>query len=433
MKIEVNITKEPTKEPISFEIVDMSKKKYSEVKIYIPKKKGRKSVAPGDKWYVYFYWRDPETGKMNIKCKYYRGINQKKTVAEREEVAKAYQRSYQMLLEQGWNPLKNKIKNQRSSPKKQKHTLKSAIEYALAIKIRNTKESTARDYKFRSQFFLDWADVNFKSGLPLEQFKLEDFYQFMDYLELDYINKASGERLSNTSIDNTRRVISALFTELKNKRLIDTNFVKGIPKLKSEPLKNRPFTHSQLIEIKKYLEEHDPYLIQFISFLLYPILRPIEITRLKVRDLNTEDWILGVETKTEAFSYRKIITKMQPIIGQMELKGYPGSYSLFTNENKPSIWLPKQEKSKVNHFTNRFKKVKKALGYGKEYGLYSFRHTAIGDLYNSKQAEGIPEQQIIYDLMPITRHKSEAGLRNYLRNIKIALPADHSDIYTIDF
>ncbi len=102
MKIEVNITKEPTKEPISFEIVDMSKRKYSEVKIYIPKKKGRKSVAPGDKWYAYFYWRDPETGKMNIKCKYYRGINQKKTVAEREEVAKAYQRSYQMLLEQEW-------------------------------------------------------------------------------------------------------------------------------------------------------------------------------------------------------------------------------------------------------------------------------------------------------------------------------------------
>ncbi|MCC4227417.1 hypothetical protein [Zunongwangia profunda] len=236
-----------------------------------------------------------------------------------------------MLLEQGWNPLKNKLNTQRSAPKKQNHTLKSAIKYALEIKLKNTKESTALDYKVRSQFFLEWADINFKSGLPIDKFKLEDFYQFMDYLELDYVNKSSGKRLSNASINNTRRVISALFTELKNKRFIEHNFIKGIPNLKSDPLKNHPFTHSQLIEIKDYLKEHDPYLIQFISFLLYPILRPIEIIRLKIKDLNTNDWILGVETKTEAFSYRKIITKMQPVIRDMKIEDYPGHFHLFTN------------------------------------------------------------------------------------------------------
>jgi hypothetical protein len=35
--------------------------------------------------------------------------------------------------------------------------------------------------------------------------------------------------------------------------------------------------------------------------------------------------------------------------------------------------------------------------------------------------------------MPITGHKSEAGLKNYLRNIKIALPPDHSEIYSLEF
>ena len=255
----------------------------------------------------------------------------------------------------------------------------------------------------------------------------------MDYLELDYKNKKTGKRLSNTSIDNTKRVISALFSELKKKRLITNNFIKDIPKLKAEPLKNRPFSHSQIVKIKQYLEKEDPYLIPFIAFLMYPLLRPIEVTRLRVKDLNTEDWILGVETKTEAFSYRKIIKKLQPVVEKMNIENCPGSYYLFTLHDRPGEWETKKEASKVTHFSNRFKKVKAALGFGEEYGLYSFRHTSIGDLYNEFQKKGLSEQEIIFKLMPITRHKSEGGLRNYLRNIKIALPADHSDIYSIDF
>lgn len=68
-----------------------------------------------------------------------------------------------------------------------------------------------------------------------------DFYQFLDYLQLEYVNKKTGKNISNTSIDNTKRVISALFTELKNKKLIEYNFIKDIPKIKSKPVKKQTF------------------------------------------------------------------------------------------------------------------------------------------------------------------------------------------------
>lgn len=167
--------------------------------------------------------------------------------------------------------------------------------------------------------------------------------------------------------------------------------------------------------------------------MIYPLLRPREICRLKIEDLNTRDWILGVETKTENRSYSRIIEKMKPAIETMKIDGFPGGYSLFTPENKPGVWETSREDSKAIYFSRRFGKVLKGLGFGKEYSLYSVRHSAIGDLFHGKQKEGLSEREIIYQLMPLTGHKSEAGLRNYLRDIKSVLPPDHSDIYTINF
>ena len=181
------------------------------------------------------------------------------------------------------------------------------------------------------------------------------------------------------------------------------------------------------------MKKNDPYLIDFISFIIYPLLRPREIIRLKVRDLNTKDWVMGVETKTEDYSYSRIIDKIKPIINRMDIDNMPGDYDLFTPEGKPGVWEASKESYKVGTFSRRFKKVKRKLGFGDEYGLYSFRHTAIGDLYNSLQASGMGEREILVKLMPITGHHSESGIRNYLREIKSALPPDHSEIYTINF
>jgi len=73
------------------------------------------------------------------------------------------------------------------------------------------------------------------------------------------------------------------------------------------------------------------------------------------------------------------------------------------------------------------------MGFGKDHTLYSVRHTAIWGLYNDLQKQGKNECEIVQNLMPIIGHKSEAGLRNYLREIQVVIPPDHSDIYDFDF
>jgi integrase len=401
------------------------KKRYSIPKVYIPKTQGSPDLEK--RWHVYFYWRTHKDGILDKKFTYTKGINRVKTLGERKKAATALKDAVHVILERGFNPTQKSIVKATSD-----FSISEALDRALLIKSKTRKQPTIDGYEFHLNRFKNWLEKNGYAGMGCDAFGIDEFYEYLDYIRFDY-KMENGEGLSGTSVNNHRRNLSAFFTTLKNERLIRHNFVKGIPNVDQDPENNRAFSSHDMKKIKTYLVGNDPYLIHFISFLIYPILRVREICRLKVKDINTEQWILNVETKTDKNSTRRIIEKIKPTIEAMELSNHLPDHDLFTNKNRPRNWDEATLKSKVDYFGKRFGKVKKALGYGREYGLYSFRHTAILDLYNSLVDEGMSEQEILFKLMPITQHKSIAGLKNYLRNHKKSLPQDHSDIYTIDF
>lgn len=410
--------------------LNMEKKRYSDPKIHIPKRNGRATIQPNRRWYVYFYWRSDPSGPLDKKFSFTKSINRIKEVKERRAAAKILQQAISSALERGWNPITKETS--KVKPAKARMTVEKAFEFAYTIKASTKKEPTLKGYKFHTDRFLDWSKRNGFLGASISKFTLDHFYEFYDYLRFEY-RKENGQHLSATSINNHKRTMSAFFTTLKNERIIATNFIKDIPKLEEEPENNKAFSFTEIQEIKKVLLKKDPYLIHFISFMLYPLLRPREICRLKVKDLNLEQGILSVQTKTEALSQRRIIVKIKPTIEALAIGNSPGNYHLFSNENKPKDWSTAKLQSRVDHFSARFKKIKTEMGYGRDYGLYSFRHSAIVDLYYSLQKTGLGEQEILLKLMPYTLHKSIAGIKNYLRNLVKTIPPDHSDIYTIDF
>ena len=177
--------------------------------------------------------------------------------------------------------------------------------------------------------------------------------------------------MSGTSINNHKRSLSALFSTMKNERLINDNFIIGIPLEDEDPVNNKAFTPEELLEVKKALQKDDPYLIPIVQLIFYAILRPREVLRLRIDDLNTEDWILSVKTKTESRSRRRIIDKIKPTIQELNLKGKPGHYHVFTHWNKPGLWEPKKLKTKVDTMGRRFTAIKTKLGFGR--GIWSLQ------------------------------------------------------------
>ena len=77
------------------------KKKYSPPKIY---------SANGDlkkRWYVYFSYRDPNTGKLKRQTPIYSNANKFKTKEERLSVLVTYRKALLKLLAKGYSPYSN--------------------------------------------------------------------------------------------------------------------------------------------------------------------------------------------------------------------------------------------------------------------------------------------------------------------------------------
>ena len=424
----------PTTLPINFNIC-MAKKRFSTPKLFIPRVNGRPSVAPGKYWYVSFYWRTDPAGRLDKKFMFNKDLNRLETAKERRAAGLQLCKVYENMLERGWNPVTkaNAKTNDQKLTRKSAYTVEKALNFAFEIKKKNRKGTTVNSYEQHLNRFFEWAKIEGYLGMEIAKFSLDNFYDFFDWLRSDYQNEKTGLNLGGTSINNHKRSLSALFTTLKNERVIAVNFIKDIPDVDQSPVNNKAFTIDELKRIKTKLEAEDPYLIYFISFMLYSLLRPREICRLRVKDINKTQNFLSIETKTDALSHRRIIEKLKPTLEALKLENEPDSYHIFSNMNRPRDWSEVDLKSRVDHFGERFRKIKKEMGFGTEYTLYSMRHTAIMDLFHSLQRRGLGEQEILFKLMPITQHKSVAGIKNYLRQHKKSIPPDHSDIYTLEF
>lgn len=422
----------PANSHLSIEI-SMAQKRYSEPKLFVPRLNGKPTVEPGKRWYVSFYWRTVANGPLDRKFSFTKKINRLKSAKERRAAGKHLVSILHSALERGWVPDPEERKAKKVVKRGDSMILADAVNYAFKIKEKSGKsETTLKGYEFHKDRFLIWAKTGGYYGLSPDRFSIDHFYEFLDWLRFEYVNEKTGEELSGSSINNHKASLSALFTTMKNERLISVNFIKDIPDIDSEPVNNKAFTHEELALLKIEMQKTDPYLVPLFTFILYPLLRPREICRLKVNSLNTDNWLIKVQTKTEILSVRRIIEKLKPTIESMDLDNYPGEFYLFTNRNQPADWDANLQ-SRYDHFSKRFKVIKDNLGFGREYGLYSGRHTAIMDLYDSLLAQGMGEMKALLELMPHTTHKSIAGIKSYIRRHRKTIPADHSDLYTIDF
>jgi len=404
------------------------KKLYSKVKIFKGQKivDGKKvpCVDIGCNWYVYYSYRNPYTKKLQriiVKG----GVNRIKTVTERTIVIKELQKAVTRWLQDGYNPF-TKNPNINNDVDISKFTIKEALQLSYNEKCKVWSESTTTHNKSSFDIFINWLDDKNLSDKNINELSKRHISLFLN-------NLTSKKIITNVTRNNYRRLVVSLIQQLVNDDIIKHNFTNSIPKLKENPKKNKPFSKQQLIDIKKYLIANDPYLFKYIQFVMYAFLRPIEVTRIKVKDINLIRSVIEVKTKTERNSTVLIIDKLKTVIDDLDIDYNNAEYHIFTNEFKPGIWNTHREKSKTDFFIRRFKKLKNKLNLNEDYGIYSFRHTFALDLYNSFVKQGLTQLEAKHKLMTITRHKSLSGLENYLRDIGAVLPKDYSSDYTVDF
>ncbi|PQJ73587.1 tyrosine-type recombinase/integrase [Polaribacter butkevichii] len=405
-----------------------------------------KKEALSKNWYVYYSFRDPITGKLKRQTNIKAGVNLYKDKRSRIHILTQLKESLEYVLSKGFNPYednsslaefienllspeKSEIKNtptQEETPlhleKKtvQKtpilHPINTSFDLALDTKSKVLSGISYQNFKNRIERFKKWLN---KEGHDLK----EDISIINKKLVIQYLNTVL-QATSPRNRNNTRIDISSLFQTLEDNEIIENNFVKKINVLKSVPERNKTYTTTEQKDIFKYLEKHDAVLYLFVQFISYNFLRPVEVCRLKIGDIDLIDKKIYVRAKNKPVKIKiipDILIKQLPDLSKLNKNDF-----LFTPNEIGGEWESK-ENNKRDYFTKQFKKVKDHFGLGKDYGLYSFRHTFITKLYKEMAKTATPFE-VKSKLKLITGHATMDALELYLRDIDAVLPEDYSKL-----
>lgn len=405
------------------------KKNFSNPNIY---------MAGGDltkRWYVYFSFRNPRTGKLQRMRNIYGKSNSFKTKEDRLSVLAMYRKKLLQLLKLGYNPFednatlleKRKVTKEKQLQKegklvekqeRKKMPIREAFEFGLKLKEKLLSPTTKRAYDNRIKNFIKWLEKNHSELKSIEDLQKKDVVEFLN------------EVLSNTSArnrNNTRVDLSSIFQVLEDNEIIPLNFIKKINVLATIPERNKTYTKETQEEIFKYLQEKDPVLLLYIKFISYNFLRPIEVNRLQVGDINLTNKSIQFKAKNKPVKTKiipELLIKELPDLSKLKKKDV-----LFNLDQIGGQWETAVE-NRRDYYTKRFKKVvKDHFDLGKDYGLYSFRHTYITKLFREFLKNSTPTEAE-GKLMLITGHSTVTALRKYLRDIDAQLPEDYSAMLT---
>lgn len=373
--------------------------------------------------------------RTNVKLE----ANRIKTAKEWFEYLKTVQTYISALLKKGYNPfhdnaeLTNKyfgrvnpantttevITEKETIPEqvlvviKKEQTIREVFEFGLKNKINVLGKASYSNYQGRIKRFLACMDNNeIKSSSGISSLNKKILNEYLNF----FLETSRG-----TNRNNTRADLSSLIQVLVDNELMSTNFVKSISILKATPERNKTYSVKQEIDILNYLKVNDPILLLHTQFIIYNLLRPMEVNRIKIDDLDLEGKKLFVRAKNKAVKVKIIpqkIIDLLPDFSQMNKNHY-----LFAPTRIGGEWEA-EENNRRNYFSKRFKVVKDLFSLNDDHGLYSFRYTSITNLHKEFIKPLTPNETKI-KLMEITGHKTMKALEKYLRDIDAALPEDY--------
>jgi integrase len=374
-------------------------KKYVEPKVY----HGGKTFDLSKRWYVYYSFIDPFSKKMTRQPPVYFKINQ------RFKTKKLRLYHFNLVRDMLSDMLKNDHNPYERETVEFEFQAGSCIDYALAVKKKEVKETTYVDYKSRI--------TRFKKFLKNKG--------MLDY-SMKSVTKMHVSEFLNTfdsakNRNNTRTALDSIFIILSDSNYIDYNFISELRVRKTVTKKTKIYTSKQITDIVEILGQENETLLMYIYFVSYMFWRPIEIVRMKDTDFDFEANTITVETKTND---RK--TKIIPELILDRVKKFVSDKKGYIFKSDNPKWNLMKDQNKRQHYTTLWSKFRTKHNITSDFKLYSFKHTFITKLYLEFR-KNLPKKSSIEKLSIITGHSSNA-INNYITVNDLELPEDYSEM-----
>jgi integrase/recombinase XerD len=349
--------------------------------------------AGGDlsaRWYVEYKFKHPETNKF---VKFREWISSKlSTRTARYSKASELKNTINVKLKSGYNPFENTQRN---------YTLNEAFEEVLKIKNATTESRTRSTYKSISKIFLVWLHLLKYKNLRPSEFNKYHAQQFLDYA---LVTKKVSNRTHNNYLVAMRTLFECFFT----RDYIDVNVWKKIPKLKTKETNLSFFNPDERLKIKEFLEKEHYELYCVMLLIYYCFLRPAEITRLRICDIDFRKNQIIVKGNQSKNGKTQIVIMHQNLVDSlMKLNLQNHDQNLFVFGTTKSL-LPSSKKIAPTRIADVWRWYVKEK-HGIKKNIYDMKPTGAGEAFDN----GIDARQIQLQI----RHASLEHTQIYLDKI----------------
>jgi len=225
------------------------------------------------------------------------------------------------------------------------------LDYALKIKQNEVRTTTYKDYKNRINQFRKFLKTQNLLSKPIQNINKQTISKYL-------------RQFKPKNRNNIKIVLSTIFSVLSDENIIEFNFIKEIRNVKNPTTHITIYSQKDIEHITKLLHKHDYTLLLFIKLISYMFLRPVEILRIKIENINFENKTITIPTKTKSLQ-----TKIIPNILFEELKTFAQDKTNFLfKPNNFTTW-ELDDNDKRNYFTRRFARFRKKYNLNKENAI----------------------------------------------------------------
>lgn len=314
---------------------------------------------------------DPALGKFRIK-KFMLGHVKGKRL-QRLYGEALVKRLTEKLMD-GWNPWIEQMKPLEYTPFDE--VCGRYKEYLLKmLKERSMREDTVTSYMSRLKILIDWKNRERINLFYTYQFDRNIVGQFLDYI---FIDRNNTLRTRNNYL---------LWIKVFSKYLLERGYVPSDPSAafhnvnpKGQKNKNRDIIPENILkELHDWLNVNNKHFLLACYMLHYCLVRPREMSYLKVGDFSIKKQTLHLYGDTTKNHNDAVITVPQQVLKLMiDLKifEYPSHYYLFGKGFVPG--KDRFSEKQFRDYWNRY--IRKELNLTDRYKFYSLKDTGITNM-----------------------------------------------------
>ncbi len=321
--------------------------------------------------YIEFYAYDPEQGKMRRKRI---KTNRIKGVLKRRQYVRNVIMRLNDQLNHGWNPWIAKDTSELYVFEEALSRYEAHIEKMLESGY--FRKETYDGYKSNVKIMREFISKK-RPTYYVYQFDRKFCVDFLDYV---FIERNNGAQTRNNYL-NFLRVFSGF--------LVDKGFLKSKPTDGIVPISKRLYKKERTCipldvvgKIADYCKEKEPYFLLACYLLYYCFIRPVEMTRLRVRDFNLKAGTVTIPAECSKNKKKQTITLPKKVLMyaiELGVFSAPMGDFIFSYNLRPG-----SVEINPKHFRDHWDNLRKPLGLRKEWKFYSLKDTGITAMLKDK-------------------------------------------------